>query len=833
MEFIALDLETTGLDPVRDEIIEIGTVRFRDRTPVERFSHLIRPSFPPAEEVFALTGIPWEALCQAPPLAEVLPEVLQLLSGRVVVAHNAPFDRAFLAKAAEQLGLPFPEIAWVDTLALARAVWPSGKHTLSALGRRIGLERMAIHRALPDAETAGLVFLALLSASLSRGGRAEVERLLPPESWGWLPAIPKSLPEAFARVEALPGFGRRPTQRAYAAAVARAFNASEIAFLEAGPGIGKTYGYLIPLLLALRESGRAVVATRTRALQEQLFWRDLPALERALGLGVPAALLKGRENYLCPRRLEEAKFALYPRELLDPLLVWAERTRTGDLDEMAATLATPEGRRLWAEVRDIPYRCGGPACPDFGRCPSRRARERARAARLVVVNHALLGADIALGKLLGPYEFLVVDEAHGFPPTLREALSLSLSPAMVPRLLSELSQEAKGGALPRWGRLIEVRPAARAWEEATLAHRSLWAALSQALPEETGRYSEEGLREAAEPARLLVQALRQLADHLERIATALPEEEAELAQGLFGECRRLSSLVWELLFPAEEDLVFWYAREQSGLTLHASPIDLGEILAQRLWPRLRGAVFTSATLAASREVAPLCRELGLDQGAVRFRRFSSPFPYANVRAYALRFLPHPDDQDYPRALGEVMRVALGAAPRRALALFTSRRLLEATLGHLGGLPTLAQGRDGEREALLARFREHPPPVLLLGLDTLWEGIDLPGEELELLFVTRLPFPVPTDPVAQAEAERLAEGGGDPFWELALPRAVLRLRQGVGRLVRTPEDRGAIVIADPRIAIQGYGRWFLRELPVKARVIDSAGELSVALRDLFR
>jgi ATP-dependent DNA helicase DinG len=750
----------------------------------------------------------------------------------VVVAHNAPFDRAFLAKATEQLGLPFPEIAWVDTLALARVVWPSGKHTLSALRRQAGLEPLAIHRALPDAETAGRVFLALLSATLSKGERV-VEGLLPPESWGWLPAIPKSLPGAFAQVEALPGFSRRPTQRAYAAAAARAFTAGEIALLEAGPGIGKTYGYLIPLLLALRENGRAVVATRTRALQEQLFGRDLPALERALGLKVPAALLKGRENYLCPRRLEEAKFALYPRELLDPLLAWAERTRTGDLDEMAAIAVTPEGRRLLAEVRDIPYRCGGPACPDLGRCPSRRARERARAARLVVVNHALLGADIALGKLLGPYEFLVVDEAHGFPPTLREALSLSLSPAMVPRLLSELHQDAKGGTLSRWARLIEVRPAVRAWEEATQAHRSLWAALSQALPEETGRYSEEGLHEAAEPARILVQTLRQLADHLERIAPALPEEEEELARGLLGECRRLSSLVWELLFPTGEDLVFWYAREAGGLTLYASPIDLGEILAERLWPRLRGAVFTSATLAAGGEAAPLSRELGLDQGAVSFRRFPSPFPYTNVRAYALRFLPHPDDQDYPRALGEVMRVALGAAPRRALALFTSRRLLEATLGHLGGLPTLAQGRDGEREALLARFREHPPPVLLLGLDTLWEGIDLPGEELELLFVTRLPFPVPTDPVAQAEAERLAEGGGDPFWELALPRAVLRLRQGVGRLVRTPEDRGAIIIADPRVTIQGYGRWFLRELPVKAQLIDSAGELSVALGDLFR
>jgi ATP-dependent DNA helicase DinG len=261
-------------------------------------------------------------------------------------------------------------------------------------------------------------------------------------------------------------------------------------------------------------------------------------------------------------------------------------------------------------------------------------------------------------------------------------------------------------------------------------------------------------------------------------------------------------------------------------------VEIGESLAERLWSRLRGAVLTSATLGTP-GIEPLARELGLDPKTVIFHRWPSPFPYDHVRAYVLRFLPHPDDPAYPEALAETLRAALRAAPRRALVLFTSRRLLGATLSHLGDLPVLAQGQDGEREWLLSKFRDHPPPVLLLGLDTMWEGIDLPGEELELLIITRLPFPVPTDPLAQAQAERLRAQGRDPFLELALPRAVLRLRQGVGRLVRTPEDRGAIIIADPRAATQAYGRVFLRELPVAARPVDSQAELSVALRDLFR
>ena len=837
MEFIALDLETTGLDPGRDEIIEVGLAWFTECGPGDVLSQLVRPSRLPPPGALAVTGIDPEELSSAPPLESVLPNVLSALAGRVVVAHNAPFDRAFLAHAARRLGLEFPRASWVDTLALARAVWPARLgHSLAALKRRLGLDGEP-HRAGPDALAAGRIFLALLEeiGRLSPRAREALGKHLPEEVRGWLEAGAEAsgIEGAFARLERLPGFDRRPGQRSFARAVLSAFQEGGIALLEAGPGTGKTYGYLVPLLLHLAEhGGRAVVATRTRALQEQLWRRDLPTLLQELSLSLPVALLKGRENYLCLRRLEEARLRLQAEEFLGPLLSWAGRTRTGDLEEVEGLWGHPEGRRLISEVRDVPWRCGGTACPFFRKCPSRRARERAREAALVVVNHALLGADLAIGgRVLGEYDLLVVDEAHGLPDTLRDAFSPSLSPTTVPRFLGEL-RRGKQGLLSRWRELTSVEGVCRDWRRVGDAHRALWASLERLIPAEPTRYTGEDLRVAQGPGEELSGALLALSRSLEGLAKGLPDEEGERARAMAAEAAHLAELVRALLWPGGEEYVFWSSREQAGPTLHASPVELAGLLAGALWPNLHGAVLTSATLAVGGGVGHLVRELGIPKERAFFRRWPSPFPYDRVRAFVTSFLPHPDDEGYPAALASLLRAALQAAPCRALALFTSRRLLAATREHLAGLPLLSQGEDGEGERLISAFRAHPPPVLLLGLDTLWEGVDLPGEELEMLFITRLPFPVPTDPLAQAQAERIRTRGEDPFWLLFLPRAVLKLRQGAGRLVRSPEDRGAIVITDPRAVRQRYGKRFLEELPVPVRVIDCPEALPVALKELF-
>ncbi|HID08846.1 TPA: hypothetical protein EYP13_01315, partial [Candidatus Micrarchaeota archaeon] len=319
MEFYALDLETTGLDLRRDEILEIAWVRFQDWKPRERFQSLVRVAFVPTE-IEKLTGISAERLRMAPPLREVLPRVLERLSGQVVVAHNAPLDRGFLERAAEKLGIPMPEIHWVDTLSLARLIWPEREsHALSALKEKIHIAPGKSHRALPDAEAAGYLFLEELAAIryLPEASRRLLFRWVPRKAWElieeaevWVsPGIlgPRAVvEEAFGLLsEKLPGFSLRPQQIAYASWVERALERGGVYLLEAGPGTGKTYGYLVPLLI--HPGRRTVISTRTKALQDQLWRRDIPTLLDALRADVKVALLKGRENYVCLWQLERER----------------------------------------------------------------------------------------------------------------------------------------------------------------------------------------------------------------------------------------------------------------------------------------------------------------------------------------------------------------------------------------------------------------------------------------------------------------------------------------------------------------------------------------------
>ncbi len=832
MEFVALDLSCTGPDPARDRIWRIACVRFHGGTPE-------------AELVHTLPSGRDEALAASQAL---LHRVKAFLADHVIVAHNTLSKQAFLTRALRVHGLE-AENPWVDTLTLSRAVWTHlGDHTLAAARRRLTPSLPAEGGALSDALTAGHLFVAALTAtgSLPEGARHAVTMVLPEEAARWIvpvqraaPSTPQPMPTptsldgCFTRLQAASGWQDRPGQRAYAQAVADTLDTGQTALLEAGPGTGKTYGYLVPLLLRLQhDRGRAVVATRTRALQEQIVAKDLPFLVERLGVDIRTAVLKGRENYLCPRRLQEAQTRLHPPELMAPVLAWAGRTETGDLDEVAALTAVPEGRRLLSTLRDVPYLCVGRACPWRRRCPSRQARESAREAQLVIANHALVGSDVdSEGSILGPYAWIIVDEAHAFARSVRDALSRRLSPASIPPLLGAL-RRGKTGALARWGELVPVDLCSHAWKEVVTTHRAFWSAVSPLLGGETGRYDARFTQPVHHQAHALSESLHALSGALEDLAGLLPDEEAALARGFAAEAVHLGTLIESLLFPSEEDRVFWYTQERSGPVLVASPVELGETLQRELWSSRAASVLTSATLSADEEASTLARELGLEGQDTVFARWPSPFPFSHVRAFVTKFLPRPDDPSYPKALAMMVEQLAIVSGRRGLVLFTSAQMLQACLVHMHEVATLAQGRDGERDRLLTRFRELPPPAVLLGLDTLWEGVDLPGEELELLVVARLPFPVPSDPLVEAECERLQASGIQPFRELFLPHAVLRLRQGVGRLVRKEEDRGVIVIADPRAGTASYRKAFLQALPVEPTLSRSVEEILACLPEIF-
>ncbi len=689
---------------------------------------------------------------------------------------------------------------------LFRAVWPDIPD-LKALGKKLGL---ALDAGDPwiRAEALGMALLFALQEvrSWPRAARAELRRILP-EGWTLPPPSPLPRPrppadvaEAFQRLWKK-GLSSRKAQLEYAAQVAETLERGGIALLEAGPGTGKTFGYLIPLLLALRKGGRAVVATRTRTLQDQLWKKDLPWLEENLGLRVERALLKGRENYVCLRRLLELEQRLVPEEVLLPLRVFA--ARNGDLDELSFA------DWLLEELRARPWRCPGQRCPFRGGCPSRRARDAALAANLVVVNHSLLGADLAAeNALLGDYDYLVLDEAHALPHALREALGTEISPRDLPLILGELTAGKK-------------KKAKEALEEVNLRQRGFWEAVRALLPSGRGRLKQEWVSFLWESAEPLVRALEEL------IRVLKDAEEPEILAGLAAHKEEIE----RVLRPGPGEWVQWFSRDEEVL-LGLAPLDLAEALNQKLWPKVRAAVLTSATLSVAGSPQFLCGRLGLPQDAT-FRSWPSPFSYERVRIAILAGLPEPDAEEYPKALALVLKRVVEVAPVKVMVLFTSRRALASVRSHLGNAPHLAQGFDGERDQLLQKFKNMPPPAILLGLESFWEGVDLPGEELEVLVVARLPFPHPAEPVLEAEAERLRAQGRSDFRELALPLAVLKLRQGLGRLVRTPDDRGVILIADPRLASRSYRPAFLSSLPVAPRTIHNLEELEVVLREVFR
>ncbi|ROR32609.1 ATP-dependent DNA helicase [Inmirania thermothiophila] len=605
---------------------------------------------------------------------------------------------------------------------------------------------------------------------------------------------------------AVAGFAPRPGQVEMAEAVAAALHAGGTLLCEAGTGTGKTLAYLVPAV----ESGRRVlVSTGTRALQEQVFRHELPRVLRALGRGARVTLLKGRANYLCPHR---AAVALAERHFLDregaealaAIEGWAARTREGDIAEV---VGVAEDHPLWARVTSTADNCLGGDCPELGRCFVQQARRRAQQADLVVTNHHLVASDLALRRegvadLLPEVDGCIVDEAHQFPDVVAERLGQAVSG----RQLAELARDARGeavreapgeGEVEAWAGRLEAQARAAA---ARLAGRGRMA-WEDALATGFG----EDLDALGETLRGLAAVLEAAADRGPGLARC-----SERA-------RRLAGLVEGLLAPDEGDAVRW-VETRAGFVCHRTPVAAGSVLAPLAAALAPAWVFTSATLTVDGGFAHFAGRLGLEDYEARIW----PSPYDHARQALLcvpEGMPDPgrDPAGHTEAVVAVAQRVIEAAGGRTFVLFTSHRALRQAAARLQARvrhPVLVQG-DGPRARLVERFRELGDAVLL-GTSTFWEGVDVRGPALSAVVIDRLPFASPEDPLVQARARALARAGEDPFRALHLPRAVIALRQGVGRLVRDPADRGVLVICDPRLLTRGYGRVFLRSLPPMPR-----------------
>ncbi len=689
-------------------------------------------------------------------------------------------------------------------------------------------------------------------------------------------------------------FEDRPGQRDMAAYTADVYNDGGIALLEAGTGVGKSFAYLVPALEWARINGeRTIVSTNTINLQEQLVGKDLPILARALSAGdrpVTFALLKGWRNYLCLARLDQARagqeslFAEGRGAELETLAGWAARTSDGSL----ADLAEEPSPDVWDAVAAESDLCTRLKCPHFDHCFLFQARRQAAEADVVVVNHHLLASDLAVriasdnwqeAAVLPPYRRLVIDEAHHLEDVAAQHLGSQVSMLGVQRLLGRLERNGRGllptlaaelathdDLLTAASRDLLTQSLLDALVAARRGSEELFGRLSRRLETEPGtapvlRLTDSFAGDAVWPEGLTVAlenlliAFGRLRDGVETIADRLSlddpaEPRAQLVGELRGVVRRLDSAAEALkaaLQPppgSSTAAVRWLerrGRKTPNLTLAAVPLDLAPVLKDALFDRVETAVLTSATLAAGGEFTFLEERLGLSLAPSRVvirEILPSPFDFPSQCVFGIPTdIPEPRDDEagHDASVARILVEMAHASDGGIFALFTShgalRRAADAVRGQLGGRwPLLVQG-DGQRDQLLRRFRE-AGSAILLGTDSFWEGVDVPGRALRVLILAKLPFKVPSDPLTAARLERLSDAGVDGFTHYLVPHAALKLKQGFGRLIRSKTDVGAVILLDRRVVTKRYGEMILEGLPPASKAIGNWTDVRRVVEEFF-
>lgn len=626
------------------------------------------------------------------------------------------------------------------------------------------------------------------------------------------------------------GFEWRPEQQEMACAVARTLECGGHLVVEAGTGVGKSFAYVIPAILhAVRSRRKAVISTHTINLQEQLIYKDLPALQSLLPVEFEAALLKGRQNYCCGTRLERALrqadglFTTTQRAELERIRDWSFATKDGSLSDFAEQ---PDAE-VWSQVCSERSICTQRTCGTNARCFYQAVRKRLASAQVVVVNHTLfftlLGSEEELsgrdgGGFIFPNDFAIFDEAHTIEGVASRHIGFSVSQYGLRQALQRLYNPRTNKGIFQ---VLKQADGVKAVGEILPVADGFFDAVGSACQFKKGRefrVRESGLADASELS-------ASLTDLLERVGYAISRcgeddlTKAEL-QDLARRLRENRNGVADFLEQADRGHVYWVeqtGRRESLHNLHAAPIDLAACLRRLLFRENACSVLTSATLSAGGGDLRYFRErVGADD--VPALSIGSPFDFEQqMKLHLVRKMPDPRDAGYEDALETWVLHFLDESAGRAFVLFTSYALMHRMADRLRGAcerrgwPLLVQGEGMSRTRLVIEFQESGRAVLF-GTDSFWSGVDVPGEALSNVIITRLPFAMPDHPLIEAKLEAIEASGGDAFQQYSLPEAVLKLRQGVGRLIRAKTDRGIVVILDSRIVSKPYGRRFLAALP---------------------
>jgi ATP-dependent DNA helicase DinG len=633
-----------------------------------------------------------------------------------------------------------------------------------------------------------------------------------------------------------PEYEYRPGQIDMARAVMRAFEEKRHLIVEAGTGTGKTLAYLVPAVAAaLGGNGRVIVSTGTKNLQEQLMEKDIPFLQNVLPKPFAATYMKGRNNYLCLNRLARAQSApvlegLDEVEYFEEVSHWARESETGDRAELANL---PEPLSFWRHIDARSESCLGQKCPDYNDCFITRMRGRAQEADIVVVNHHLFFADLSLrngnyGSVLPDYTAVILDEAHLIEEVASEYFGAQVSNYQIEDLVRDL------GALPIEDASVDqelTRSVARMSRFADNFFMGFRDGRGEEgrypiVPGTFARRTSSGEFEAT-PLGELYSALEGAIARTETTLDAMKEQSPDVENLV----RRLREIRFELEFivtGTDKKFVYWLERRNRGVFLRASPIDVAGLLQDKLFEEVPTVVLTSATLSSGGNFSFIRDRLGLDMADDLIA--TSSFDYQNQAIlYLPARMPDPRDREWgPAAAAEVTRI-LNATEGRAFVLSTSLAGMQSLFENVWAeidYPCLVQG-SASKSQLLKKFRETPNAVLF-ATSSFWQGVDVRGEQLSCVIIDKLPFAVPTDPIVAARQRSIEDSGGSSFYEYSVPQAIIALKQGLGRLIRSTTDRGVLAILDPRLRTKGYGRTFLQSLPpcrVTSRIDDLASILS--------
>lgn len=909
MEWLIVDLETTGLSPSKDDIIEIGAVKIDERGNRTTFQTLVDPGYSLPYEITRLTGITDDMLNGQPSIDEVIDDFIGFMGNAHLIAHNASFDGAFLEP---YIGLPKEE--WLDTIELSKMAFPMlGSYSLANLTEYFGIVNSEHHRALADAEATADLF-CLIEQAFAAADKGVIaawvhifsdrrpnylyyfkrfepaslcEKYLPPkqdkqeESYDddderneptedYL--IDKELLKQCFEGDSglkqyIDGYRPRQSQMIMTEAVADAFNNGEYLLAEAGTGTGKTVAYLLPAIFkSLYGNSRVIVSTHTIHLQDQIIKKDIPELNMYFKGQVSAAILKGRNHYLCYRKWEqeyingEKEKALF----LAHLLPWVVETEDGDGDPL--NLNSFE-RREFQRFSAASENCFGPRCPYFrNRCFVRKARRNAEKANLIVVNHSLLLADSVMGGSAIPKaEYLVIDEAHQLETVAESSLGTSMSffdhNNLVNEILSVLGKLYKHISLPSFDSqdislerlksnqdflneiIADIKENEEKGKECFIALKEF----TEFYKQNKNSFSrtiriDERCRLSAhwEEAEIALENLaiwyREIANRLATVVSRFEEQFDE--DGFEGEkirfavaqsswCEKTNALN-AFLAGEPENNVSWL-EDSNERTLYpvmkTAPLRIDEALASTLYETKDSIIFVSATLSVKQHFdyfRDVCGINLIEKNTAELL-LPSPFDYEhNSLLLAVNDLPlvgTVSEYEYLESIADAVIGLTAAAKGRSLVLFTSHMHLREVFRRIEiplkekGITVLAHEISGSRSTLLKKMREDSKTVIL-GANSFWEGIDVAGDNLSLLVIVRLPFWPPDMPVIAAKTDRLQQEGRNSFGELSLPQAIIRFKQGFGRLLRKEDDRGIVCVLDKRIYEKRYGSDFVDSLPVE-------------------